>query len=99
MAQGTNIEVRAEMHVVDSKNVLAMGDVYLDQNIVLHNVRLVQTEKDGKVLNFVSFPRHLQGCRPESKGDRRGEGGFPEGDQKGLQAAGYRRGGANLRDG
>ena len=65
MAQGTNIEVRAEMHVVDSKNVLAMGDVYLDQNIVLHNVRLVQTEKDGKVLNFVSFPQKQRGDKWE----------------------------------
>ena len=65
MQQGTNIEVRAEMHVVDSKNVLAMGDVFLDQNIVLHNVRLVQTEKDGKVLNFVSFPQKQRGDKWE----------------------------------
>lgn len=50
------MEIRADMKCLFSDKLLAVGDVYLDERVVIHNVKLVQAQKDGMTYSFVSFP-------------------------------------------
>ena len=59
------MNIRADMKPVSGDRVLAVGDVYLDERIVIHNVKVVQAEKDGTVYNFVSFPEKQKGDKWE----------------------------------
>ena len=59
------MNIRADMKPVSGDRVLAAGDVYLDERIVIHNVKVVQAEKDGTVYNFVSFPEKQKGDKWE----------------------------------
>ena len=51
------MNIRADMKPVSSDRIIAFGDVYLDEKVVIHNVRVVQAEKDGKIYHFLSFPQ------------------------------------------
>ena len=55
------MDIRADMKCLFNDKLLAVGDVYLDERIVIHNVKLVQTQKDGKTFSFVSFPQKQKG--------------------------------------
>ena len=55
------MNIRAEMKPIFSDKILASGDVYLDEKIVIHNVKVIQADKDGKTYSFVSFPEKLKG--------------------------------------
>ena len=59
------MNIRADMKCLFNDKLLAVGDVYLDERIVLHNVKLVQTQKDGKTFSFVSFPQKQKGDKWE----------------------------------
>lgn len=50
------MDIRADMKCLFSDRLLAVGDVYLDERVVIHNVKLVQAQKDGQTYSFVSFP-------------------------------------------
>lgn len=51
------MNIRADMKPVSSGRIIAFGDVYLDEKVVIHNVRVVQVEKEGQIYHFVSFPQ------------------------------------------
>ncbi|MCI6697864.1 MAG: septation protein SpoVG family protein [Lachnospiraceae bacterium] len=59
------MNIRAEMKPIFSDKILASGDVYLDEKIVIHNVKVIQADKDGKTYSFVSFPEKLKGDKWE----------------------------------
>ena len=48
------MNIRADMKPIFSDKILASGDVYLDEKIVIHNVKVIQADKDGKTYSFVS---------------------------------------------
>ena len=50
------MNIRADMKPLFTDKILAAGDVYLDEKMVIHNVKLIQAEKDGQTYSFVSFP-------------------------------------------
>lgn len=50
------MNIRADMKPLFTDKILAAGDVYLDEKVVIHNVKLIQAEKDGQTYSFVSFP-------------------------------------------
>ena len=50
------MNIRADMKPLFTDKILAAGDVYLDEKVVIHNVKLIQIEKDGQTYSFVSFP-------------------------------------------
>lgn len=60
------MNIRADMKPIFSDKILASGDVYLDEKIVIHNVKVIQADKDGKTYSFVSFPEKLKGDKWES---------------------------------
>lgn len=51
------MNIRADMKPINSDKIIAFGDVYLDEKVVIHNVRVVQAEKNGSIYHFVSFPQ------------------------------------------
>ena len=51
------MKIRADMKPAGSDKIIAFGDVYLDEKVVIHNVRVVQAEKNGSIYHFVSFPQ------------------------------------------
>ena len=55
------MNIRTDMKPIFSDKILASGDVYLDEKIVIHNVKVIQADKDGKTYSFVSFPEKLKG--------------------------------------
>ncbi len=59
------MKVRADMKPIFSDKILASGDVYLDEKIVIHNVKVIQTDKDGQIHSFVSFPEKARGDKWE----------------------------------
>ncbi|MSS13853.1 septation protein SpoVG family protein [Porcincola intestinalis] len=59
------MNIRADMKPIFSDKILASGDVYLDEKIVIHNVKVIQADKDGKTYSFVSFPEKLKGDKWE----------------------------------
>ena len=59
------MNIRADMKPLFADRILATGDVYLDEKIVIHNVKVVQAEKEGKVYSFVSFPEKQRGDKWE----------------------------------
>lgn len=59
------MKIRADMKPIFSDKILATGDVYLDEKIVIHNVKVVQTDKDGQTHSFVSFPEKQRGDKWE----------------------------------
>ena len=59
------MNIRADMKPIFADRILATGDVYLDEKIVIHNVKVVQAEKAGKVYSFVSFPEKQRGDKWE----------------------------------
>ena len=59
------MNIRADMKPIFSDKILASGDVYLDEKIVIHNVKVIQADKDGKTYSFVSFPKKLKGDKWE----------------------------------
>lgn len=50
------MKIRADMKLVQVGKMIAAGDVFLDERIVIHNVKVVQAEKEGKAYSFVAFP-------------------------------------------
>lgn len=59
------MKIRADMKPIFSDKILATGDVYLDEKIVIHNVKVVQTDKDGQTHSFASFPEKQRGDKWE----------------------------------
>ena len=59
------MNITADMNPIFSDKILASGDVYLDEKIVIHNVKVIQADKDGKTYSFVSFPEKLKGDKWE----------------------------------
>lgn len=59
------MNIRADMKPIFSDKILASGDVYLDEKIVIHNVKVIQADKDGKTYSFVSFPEKQKGDKWE----------------------------------
>ena len=59
------MNIRADMKPIFSDKILASGAVYLDEKIVIHNVKVIQADKDGKTYSFVSFPEKLKGDKWE----------------------------------
>lgn len=47
------MKIRADMKPAGSDKIIAFGDVYLDEKVVIHNVRVVQAEKNGSIYHFV----------------------------------------------
>lgn len=60
------MKIRADMKPIFSDKILASGDVYLDEKIVIHNVKVIQSDKDGQIHSFVSFPEKARGDKWES---------------------------------
>lgn len=55
------MKIRADIKPVFKDSILGAGDVYVDEKVVIHNVKLVQAEKDGKIYSFVAFPAKKKG--------------------------------------
>lgn len=55
------MKIRADIKPVFKDNILGAGDVYVDEKVVIHDVKLVQAEKDGKTYSFVAFPAKKKG--------------------------------------
>lgn len=57
-----DMKVRAEMNIVDKGNIMASGDVFLNEMFVIHNVRIMKKMKeDGEMDWFVSMPSRRRG--------------------------------------
>lgn len=59
------MKIRADMKPIFSDKILASGDVYLDEKIVIHNVKVIQSNKDGQTHSFDSFPEKQRGDKWE----------------------------------
>ena len=57
------MRVRAEMNLVNKGGLLAAGDVYLDEKIVIHKVKLVKTtdKESGREKCVVTMPSKKKG--------------------------------------
>ena len=60
--KGQEITVRAEMTPVGKNNLMAVGSVYLDEMIVIHQVKLInKVEEDGQSHPVLGFPSRKRG--------------------------------------
>ena len=51
------MKIRADMNVIGEDNLLAVGNVYLDELIVIHDVKVItKKDDDGEDISFVVMP-------------------------------------------
>ena len=57
------MKIRAEMNIIDKGNLVAAGDVFLEEQIVIHQVKLIATKnKDtGRDMWVVAMPDKKKG--------------------------------------
>ena len=57
-----DMSIRADMNIIDRNNLVAVGDVFLDEMFVIHQVKVVEkADKDGNMTWFVSLPGKKKG--------------------------------------
>ena len=47
------MKVRAEMNIIDKGSLVAAGDVYLEEKIVIHQVKLIATKNSADTINRI----------------------------------------------